>query len=225
MLNRMPPLVPIVDACQDVTDPWRKGSCATKAQFELCHHLPITSEVKAARLSGCEVIAFTVNPEGRPVDIRVKEGSGLGLDEEVAACVAQWRFRAPQKDGANPRSEVWLGAVPDSNESLWHLLRVEFQPKNGATRPVFLRTKYPETLGNERVIGFSLFRVHLVVGKDGIPHDVQVTPGPDTKLDRIATRTVSSWRFRPGVEDGKPVDVPASFALGLGQNPHCSLPK
>jgi protein TonB len=98
---------------------------------------------------------------------------------------------------------------------------VEFRPAKDASRPVFLKAAYPlVNLPNqhEQVTGFSLFHLRLTIGKDGVPRAVQVAPSVDPKLDKQAVQIVSKWRFRPGIEDGVPVEVLASFDLGLGED-------
>jgi TonB family protein len=220
--NGVAPDVPIVNGCQSVADPSARAECMRDAQGRGCQSLPLTPEVRIAHLSGSVELAYTIDTEGKPVDIHVTRSLGLGLDEQAAECVSHWRWRPAEKDG-KPLAAPTIDEIPMGvdNESVWHLRHVEFRPAKDASRPVFLKAAYPPTnLPNqhEQVTGFSLFHLRLTIGKDGVPRAVQVAPSVDPKLDKQAVQIVSKWRFRPGIEDGVPVEVLASFDLGLGED-------
>jgi len=57
----------------------------------------------------------------------------------------------------------------------------------------------------------------LVVGADGLPHEVRVVRSVGLGLDEKAMDAVRTWRFSPGLKDGKPVPtqihVEVSFRL------------
>ena len=57
----------------------------------------------------------------------------------------------------------------------------------------------------------------LVVGADGLPHEVKVVRSVGLGLDEKAMDAVRTWRFTPGLKDGKPVPtqihVEVSFRL------------
>jgi TonB family protein len=40
-----------------------------------------------------------VGPDGKPRDIRVQRGIGMGLDQKAIEAVQQWRFDPATKDG------------------------------------------------------------------------------------------------------------------------------
>jgi len=215
--------LPIVDGCDNAGDLHSRIQCVQKAAVFTCASVPVSAEVERAQLSGCVSLNYSISPEGRVEDLRVGE-IGLGLDEEVATCVAQWRFRPFQTVGHNPTRVTRLSPVGVrrfESPSFWTLNRVEFQPENGVSRPVFLKTSYPARPPNQQAIGSAEFHVHLVVGVDGKPRDVRVEPPVDPKLDAVAVRTVVGWRFRPGESDGQAVEVPAVFYLTVG-NGNCS---
>lgn len=50
-------------------------------------------------------------------------------------------------------------------------------------------------------------RILTVVTRDGIPTELQVTKGLNADQDRAALKAVKQWRFRPGLKDGRPVNV------------------
>lgn len=55
--------------------------------------------------------------------------------------------------------------------------------------------------------------VHLLIGKNGVPSDAQVTNCDDPILEKPAVDSLLQSRFTPAVLDGKPVPVRASVHL------------
>ena len=47
----------------------------------------------------------------------------------------------------------------------------------------------------------------LIVGVDGLPHNIKVARGLGYGLDAAAVNAVSQWEFKPGRRDGRPVPV------------------
>jgi TonB family protein len=58
-----------------------------------------SEEARKARANGFVVIYCEVGPDGKPRNLRVSRGYGLGLDEEALKAVSQWLFRPGTKDG------------------------------------------------------------------------------------------------------------------------------
>ena len=58
-----------------------------------------TEEARQGKVSGKVVVYLQVNPEGRPMHVRVIEGLGMGLDEKAAEAVRQYRFKPATRDG------------------------------------------------------------------------------------------------------------------------------
>ena len=58
-----------------------------------------TDEARRARYEGTCVLAMVVGPDGKPHDIRVQRGLGMGLDQKAIEAVQQWRFDPATKDG------------------------------------------------------------------------------------------------------------------------------
>jgi TonB family protein len=57
--------------------------------------------------------------------------------------------------------------------------------------------------------------LQIIVGSDGMPHNIKVIRPLGMGLDEIAVETVSEWRFRPGVKDGKSVNVLATIEVNF----------
>ena len=57
--------------------------------------------------------------------------------------------------------------------------------------------------------------LQIIVGADGLPRDIRIVRPLGMGLDEIAVETVSEWRFRPGIKDGKPVNVQATIEVNF----------
>jgi TonB family protein len=58
-----------------------------------------TDQARKAKVEGTCVLAMIVGPDGKPRDIRVQRGIGMGLDQKAIEAVQQWRFDPATKDG------------------------------------------------------------------------------------------------------------------------------
>ena len=84
--------------------------------------------------------------------------------------------------------------------------------KNRPPRPVFHPdANYPESSRRSGVEGSVGIR--LVVGVDGLPHDLKVVSSVDKDLDAKALETVQQWRFEPALKDGRPVEWPLAVSI------------
>ena len=187
-----------------------------------CQGLPVSPEVEIARLRGFVTMSFTIDTEGKPVDIRVAHPLGLGLEQEALQCLLRRRWQPAEKDGKPTavKGAISVGMGRDSG-TVWHLMAVAFYPPNAAERPVFTNAGYPLTnlpMQYEQVTGYSVFHLHLTIDTTGVPRDVQVVPPVTPKLDKQVIQIVNKWRFKPGEQDNVPIKVPADFIIGLGHD-------
>jgi periplasmic protein TonB len=83
-----------------------------------------------------------------------------------------------------------------------------YRPGNGVSLPVLVKEVHPP-------VGDTAGTVMLdcVVRDDGAVSDVKVVTSPDTKLNMTAVETLTQWRFKPGMKDGKPVAVAVHVEL------------
>ena len=73
--------------------------------------------------------------------------------------------------------------------------------------------QYDEDARAERIQGSVL--ISVVVGADGIPHDLSVARSLDPRLDRKAIEAVLQWHFAPGTRQGEPVAVRATIEVNF----------
>ena len=52
-----------------------------------------------ARLQGMVLVHLDIGPDGRPCNVRVDQGLGMGLDEKALEAVRQWKFRPGTRNG------------------------------------------------------------------------------------------------------------------------------
>ena len=81
------------------------GNGGTRAR----HEAP--SDAMRAKVQGTVVLALEIDAEGKPRNIRVQQGLGLGLDEKAIEAVRRWKFRAGYQNG----KPVTTGALVEVN--------------------------------------------------------------------------------------------------------------
>ena len=70
---------------------------------------------------------------------------------------------------------------------------------------------YPLQIIRENVSGNVI--LYAVIHADGTVGNIRLLSSVDDRLDRLAARAVSQWRFQPATKDGAPVDVEATFKI------------
>jgi periplasmic protein TonB len=58
-----------------------------------------SEEARKAKYQGTVVLACIVGADGRPRQLRVEQGLGMGLDQKALEAVRNWKFEPAQKDG------------------------------------------------------------------------------------------------------------------------------
>ncbi len=58
-----------------------------------------SEEARKAKYQGVVVLGLIVDSQGRPRDLRVQKGLGMGLDQKAMEAVRQWVFEPAHKDG------------------------------------------------------------------------------------------------------------------------------
>ena len=70
-----------------------------------------------------------------------------------------------------------------------------------------IQPKYPEIARKAKIQGKVVLQA--VIKKDGSVGDIQVLQSPGAKFgfDEAAIAAVRQWKYKPGLQNGKPVDV------------------
>ena len=179
-----------------------------------CRQPEYTEEARIAHLAGLVTLSLTVDDEGMPADIHVVSPLGLGLDESAVACMSQSRYSPAQQDGKPVPSKINVSVGFDEHwDSDWRLGAAAFRTAGGMARPKLVKANFPGASGDRRSLTVSL---HLTVGKDGVPRDLQMASPQDARLDKQATAIVGGWRFQPGTQNGRAVDIAGTLTLVHG---------
>jgi TonB family protein len=73
--------------------------------------------------------------------------------------------------------------------------------------------QYTEQARADKVEGFV--HLNVVIGTDGLAHDVSVVKSIGAGLDEKAIEAITKWRFQPGTLKGEPVAVRASIDVNF----------
>jgi TonB family protein len=185
-----------------------------------------SDEARLAGLEGTVLITGLVTKDGTTRDLRVTQPLGLGLDEKAIEAVRQWHYTGVADQ------DVFLSWGVDfrlpSSPSPWHLIRADFHPQAGTSRPVFLSVKYPpgggigpaaieEAWVLSSVGRFGAVKVSFDIDEQGTPGMFQVERASDEVWEADAINLIGGWRFRPGMKNGIPVPVRSTFEVAWGR--------
>ena len=148
-------------------------------------------EKSVAKTAGAGTLAGMT---GKHLLCAIATAAVLGAVLDVT-CIAQGEASGGQ---SNPAA---AGAEPQSAQHVYRVGR-------GVTAPKPWKRVDPEFSAQARkdkTQGVVL--LSMVVGADGLPHDIQVVRSLGHGLDEKAIEAVSQWRFEPGTKDGEPVPV------------------
>jgi TonB family protein len=125
--------------------------------------------------------------------------------------MGQSRYSPARKDGKPVplKMDISLG-FQDHSDSDWHLGKIAFQTPDGASRPIFVKAKYPGPSPEKRA---AMICIHLTVDKSGVPTAMQIATSQDPGLDREALSIAAGFRFKAATRNGQPVEVPTVLNL------------
>lgn len=172
-----------------------------------------TEEARAAGLQGTVSLYVEVDGGGKPSEVQVMEGLGMGLDEEAVKAVKQWEWqpRPRSKDNVQDALEVNVRFAleppgPWLADSEYYRAAIPNRGRYGEiVRPVPIRYAAPDAAACREAGGTA---VRMTVGKDGAPRDVRPEGGGSLPGD-AAVKAVESWRFKPASGNGKTLEAQA----------------
>jgi TonB family protein len=168
-----------------------------------------TQAAIAAKLEGTVTLAFTIGTDGKPRDISVVNGIGMGLDEQAVAAVSQWKFKPASQDGT--RVEASTTATVN-----FHLIHSAPQASDASTTspPVLLFKTEPEYSAEAlKAKHQGTVVLYVLVGTDGKASNIRVLRSLGLGLDEKAVEAVKQWRFKPASTNGSPVEAPTTVTV------------
>lgn len=76
-----------------------------------------------------------------------------------------------------------------------------------------IEPKYTDLARLEKLQGSVV--LSIVIGTDGLAHDIQLTRGIGLGLDESAAEAIGNWVFNPGTKGGQPVPVAATVEVNF----------
>jgi TonB family protein len=188
-----------------------------------------TNQARIAGLEGAVSVWCEVGEDGSVRRTDVTEPIGLGLDQKAIEAVKQQRFQPATLDGRPVTHvvEVVVEFQLPSKQSRWHLVKVSFDPKEGATPPAIVNPKYPigagitvNAIDEGRILGaigrLASATVAFEIDEHGEPRHFSVDSASHEVWGSEAINLVRQWKFEPGVKNGIPVAVPCVLELVWG---------
>jgi TonB family protein len=86
------------------------GTYANVLAWPTCAYCPdpqYTDEAREAKLQGRVTLQVLVGADGRPAQIRIVQGIGMGLDERAEQAIRGWKF-VPARDAAHHAVPAWV---------------------------------------------------------------------------------------------------------------------
>jgi TonB family protein len=168
---------------------------------------------------GTVVLKLSVNPEGQVSNASVISGDPEFTDAALRSS-RKWKY-IPYYVNGRP-AEVTAKVVfafkigddgrPDVRVAFKYPPKGDagsvFKVGHGVTAPRALYApapQYSDRARHDKYQGTCV--LSIVVGPDGKAYDVRITRSLGEGLDDNAVEAVQTWRFQPGLKDGRPVSV------------------
>jgi TonB family protein len=119
------------------------------------------------------------------------------------------RYMTEESVSQSKEKLVPLVDVPTSNDSSCKFIKT---PKRQA--PAAIYSPDPDYSDEARRKGLQgTIVLSLVVAPNGVPTEIRIIKSLGMGLDQEAVKALKKWRFKPGMEDGKPVAVPITVNI------------
>lgn len=161
-----------------------------------------TPEARAAGLQGTVWVFAEVDDHGKPSDVEVQYGLGLGLDEKAVEAVKQWEFEpVPVPSNGKPIKKGQIVSID---------FRLQGAGSWRIRLPRYVRfTQYVAPDPTACPAARSGF-INVAFGSDGTAQPVKPAALGDT-LNEGMEKALSSWRFRVSFPKGKAPAQPSEI--------------
>lgn len=172
-------------------------------------------EARAAKLDGTLTVYVDVETSGKPSNVQVIQGLGMGLDEKAIDAVKQWEFQPailagmPVKSAQGLELSFRLGAEnePRVRHTSYSVNRKE-RRDSILTKPVLSKYRRPDASVCAALNG-SPISASFQIDEEGLPGTIQID-SPNAKLFSDA---IQEWRFESARSNGKKTTSAATFTF------------
>jgi TonB family protein len=188
-----------------------------------------SAEAKTAHLESTAIVTGVIGADGVPRDMRVTRSVGFGLDEKALEAIAQWKFiPATYADRPIPVfTSIAIDFRLSAGASRWHLTEAKFKLPDGGTRPSIKSALLPagagispDAIDEGQVVGASgrtaAATLDFDIDERGVPVHFQVHDASADIWGGEAIRVLRLWRFKPAMQEGRAISVPATFTFEWG---------
>jgi len=128
--------------------------------------------------------------------------SSVERDPQLASNL--FEFQAPEGSRALATID-WLSPIPGVSPGVYRV-------SDAVSAPILTSVSPPAWPAEAALVsGGNTVALHVEIGKDGIPHDVQVSRSLGPGLDEEAVKCVKRWRFEPAMNASGQVAVAATI--------------
>ena len=173
-----------------------------------------SEQARKAKYQGTVTLTVVVNENGDVKDARVIKSLGLGLDEKAIEAVNKWKFRPGEKDGKPVAVTATIQVNFRLLQTIWTVRRAQFSSAGAPTID-----SNPQNPWSVDCSGQGSVTIGLTVGADGVPAHARVLRTTDILANEAALAAINTLRFKPALQDGKPVESEGEIELA------CAAPK
>ena len=165
-----------------------------------------TAEARAAGLQGTVWLYLEVGADGKPVDVQITHGLGLGLDEKAVQAAQEWVYQPATREGQPIKALGQSASVTFRLEGggPWRVRQTAYALERdrdpvapddlvAVTPPVPVRLSMPNSASCPADATYAA--VQFRVAADGTAQDFGPSPDAGTKA---ATQALKGWSFTPG---------------------------
>lgn len=171
-----------------------------------------SEQARMAQCQGTVVLRLEVDPDGRPANVRVVRGLGLGLDENAIEAVRKWQFKPGYKDGQPVTVEATV-QVSFRVSTPWRVTRLEYTT-DAPVKPVPSSLRLPLACKQPGTVSVS-----FDLSADGTPGNLGILKADHPALGEDAVSSIQSWKFQPARQNGIAVAASAKVDLACANTP------
>jgi TonB family protein len=179
-------------------------------------------EARTAGLEGDLALYLEVDADGKPANVRVIQGLGMGLDESAVAAVNQWHFQSARVGGTPARVAQSVefpfrlnpGGAWRIRHTAYAVTREDKSHSEPVEKPVLIAYSSPkaDACGAEG----EVVMVRFDVDKQGAPRAIQITSASSGAAGSAVSAVAQAWKFRPALGAGQPRVASATFTVACG---------